>query len=114
MGAGRLSLAPYQALVALAEEERALALDGRWDDLQGVLDRRAAVIASLPAADPVDARPLLERALAAHAQAHGALSAARAAVLAELGDTCHARAAAAGYRAAAGAQAATRAADYRG
>ena len=109
-----MSLAPYQALVAMAEEERALALDGRWDELSDLLDRRGAVMAALPADDPAAARPLLERALAAHAQAHAAMGAARAGLLAELGGTGHTRAAVAGYRSATGAQGAANAADYRG
>jgi hypothetical protein len=109
-----VTLAPYEALVALAEEERELALDGRWGELDGVLERRAAVLAALPHHDPVAARPLLERALAAHAQAHVALQVARADLLAELGDTGRTRTAVAGYRATAGAQDGALRADYRG
>jgi hypothetical protein len=109
-----MELAPYEALVALAEQERALALDGRWSELADLLDRRATVIAALPAEDPAAARPLLERALAAHAQAHAAMGAARAGMLAELGGTGRTRTAVAGYRSASGAQAAAVAADYRG
>jgi hypothetical protein len=114
VGADRLSLAPYEALVALAERERELVFDARWSELSDLLARRADVIAALPATDPAAARPLLERALAAHAQAHAAMRAARANLLAELGGAGHARSAAAGYGAAAGAQAAAPAADYRG
>jgi len=109
-----LGLAPYEALVALAEQERSLALDGRWSELSDLLERRASVMAALPAEDPAAARPLLERALAAHAQAHAAMGAARAGMLAELGGAGRTRAAVAGYRSAAGAQAAAGAADYRG
>jgi hypothetical protein len=109
-----VTLAPYEALVALAEEERELALNGRWDELDGVLERRAAVIAALPQRDPAAARPLLERALAAHAQAHVALQVARADLLAELGDTGRTRTMVAGYRATGGAQAGALRADYRG
>src|SRR3954449_322424 len=65
-----MDLGPYEELVALAESERALALDGRWGELSDLLDRRGAVMAALPAQDPEAARPLLARALAAHAQAH--------------------------------------------
>ena len=114
MGRDRLILAPYEALVALAEEERALALDGRWTELTDLLDRRAAVIAALPMRDPDGSRPLLERALAAHAQAHAALHAARSALVAELGETGRTRVAVAGYRSTAGAQDAPARADYRG
>jgi hypothetical protein len=109
-----MTLAPYEALVALAEQERALALDGRWSELSDLLDRRGAVMAALPADDPADARPLLERALAAHAQAHAAMSAARAGLLAELGGAGRLRTGVAGYRFSAGTQAAAGAADYRG
>jgi hypothetical protein len=109
-----MNLAPYEVLVALAEQERALALDGRWSELSELLDRRAAVIAALPPEDPAEARPLLERALAAHAQAHAAMGAARAVMLAELGGTGRTRSAVAGYRSTAGAQAVAGAADYRG
>jgi hypothetical protein len=109
-----VSLAPYEALVALAEQERALALDGRWSELSELLDRRATVIAALPPEDPAAARPLLERALAAHAQAHAAMGAARAGMLAQLGGAGRTRTAVAGYRATTGAQAAAASADYRG
>jgi len=109
-----MSLAPYEALVALAEQERTFALDGRWSELSDLLDRRATVMDALPAADPAAARPLLERALAAHAQAHAAMGTARATLIAELGGAGQTRAGVAGYRSAAGAQAAATAADYRG
>jgi hypothetical protein len=109
-----MDLGPYEELVALAESERTLALDGRWSELSDLLDRRGAVMAALPARDPEEARPLLVRALAAHAQAHAAMGAARAGLLAELGGTGHTRTAVAGYRSAAGAQAAAHGADYRG
>jgi hypothetical protein len=109
-----MSLAPYAALVELAEQERALALDGRWSELADLLDRRAAVIGALPAEDPAAARPLLERALAAHAQAHAAMAAVRAGLLAELGGAGQTRAGVAGYRSTTGAQAGAVAADYRG
>jgi hypothetical protein len=109
-----MDLAPYEVLVALAEQERALALDGRWSELSELLDRRATVMAALPREDPPAARPLLERALAAHAQAHAAMGAARAGMLADLGGADRTRTAVAGYRSAAGAQAVTGAADYRG
>lgn len=109
-----MTLAPYEALVELAEEERALALDGRWTELTDLLDRRAAVIAALPERDPAAARPLLERALAAHAHAHAAMRVARAGLLAELGDTGRTRVAVAGYRSTAGPQGRALRADYRG
>jgi hypothetical protein len=109
-----LSLAPYEALVSLAEQERALALDGRWSELSELLERRASVMAALPAEDPAAAQPLLERALSAHAQAHAAMRAARAGMLAELGGTGRTRTGVAGYRSTAAAQAAAAAADYRG
>ena len=109
-----MTLAPYEALVALAEEERTLALDGRWTELTGLLERRAAVIGALPEHDPAAARPLLERALAAHAQAHAALQAARAGRLGELNGAGRTRTPVAGYRSAAGAQADAARADYRG
>jgi hypothetical protein len=109
-----MDLGPYEELVALAESERALALDGRWSELSDLLDRRGAVMAALPAEDPEAARPLLVRALAAHAQAHAAMGAARAFLLAELGGAGQTRAAVAGYRSATGAQAGAGAADYRG
>src|SRR4051812_5051671 len=88
-----MDLGPYEELVALAESERALALDGRWSDLSALPDRRGAVMAALPAHDPEAARPLLVRALAAHAQAHAAMGAARAGLLAELGGAGQTRAA---------------------
>jgi hypothetical protein len=93
-----MNLAPYEALVALAEQERALALDGRWSELCDLLDRRAAVMDALPADD----------------QAHAAMTTARATLMVELGGAGQTRAGVAGYRSATGAQAAATAADYRG
>jgi hypothetical protein len=109
-----MSLAPYEALVALAEQERSLALDGRWDELSDLLARRAAVMGALPSIDPVAARPLLARALSAHAQAHAAMGAARAGLLDELGGAGRTRDAVAGYRSSTGAQGLSVGADYRG
>ena len=109
-----MSLAPYEALVQLAERERTLALDGHFEELDGVLDRRAAVMAALPAAAPLAARPLLERALAIQGEAQAAMAAARTAVVGELQGAARARTAAAGYQSSTGAQARATGADYRG
>jgi hypothetical protein len=66
----------YAALAALAEAERDLAAAGRYDELEAVQARRAALVAGLPARPPAAAEPHLRRAAAAQAQATAALTAA--------------------------------------
>jgi hypothetical protein len=109
-----MSLAPYEALVELAEAERALALDGRYEELDAVLDRRAALMATLPRTPPLAARPLVELAVAIQTHAQAAMSAARNAVLDELRGAARTRTAVAGYQSSTGAQAGQVGADYRG
>lgn len=63
----------YDELVTLAERERELATEGRADDLETLRARRDALVASLPPQAPPEARPALERAERAQAEAVTAL-----------------------------------------
>jgi hypothetical protein len=67
---------PYATVAALAEAERDLAVAGRYDELEAVQARRAALVAGLPAQPPAAAEPHLRRAAEAQAQATAALAAA--------------------------------------
>jgi hypothetical protein len=89
---------PYAALAALAEAERDLALAGRYDELEAVQARRAAVVAGLPARPPAAAEPHLRRAAAAQAQATAALASAVSAARGEVVRIEHGRGAVAAYR----------------
>ncbi len=75
---------PYDLLATLAAHERALALDGRLDELELLAARRAELIAGLPAQAPPSARPALERAAVAQAAAEDALRGAVARARGEL------------------------------
>jgi hypothetical protein len=52
----------YDALADIAALELELVSAGSLDDLAALYDRRAAVVASLPASPPASARSALERA----------------------------------------------------
>ena len=54
--------APYEALARSIEHELELIGDGRLDELDELYAARAALIDSLPAIPPEDARPALQRA----------------------------------------------------
>jgi hypothetical protein len=58
------ALAPYEALVRIAERELELAGEGRYDELAQLSRQRAAVMRALPKPAPALARDPLERALA--------------------------------------------------
>jgi hypothetical protein len=75
---------PYQALVALAELERELALGGRFAELEALAAERRALVAGLPARAPASARPALERAAAVQMATTAALRAALQRTRAEL------------------------------
>jgi hypothetical protein len=55
---------PYETLVALTERELMLVGEGRWEELSELEAERAALISTLPATPPADARDALERASA--------------------------------------------------
>ena len=60
-------ISAYHELLALAEREHGLVVDGAWEELAAVDARRREVLAALPAAAPVAARDVLERASALQA-----------------------------------------------
>ena len=76
--------APYRRVLALALRERELVEEGLFDELHALVEERDRLVASLPEAAPVEARPVLARAAAVQAQTSHALEAARAALRAEL------------------------------
>jgi hypothetical protein len=56
------AVAPYEALARSLERELELIGDGAVDELTMLHAERAALIESLPAVPPADARPALQRA----------------------------------------------------
>lgn len=56
-------LAPYAALIRIAERELELAGEGRYAEIAQLDGQRAQILQSLPAAPPRAAREHLERAL---------------------------------------------------
>jgi hypothetical protein len=97
---------PWAQLVALAERERDLAAEGRWDEAAGAAAERVRRAAALPAPPP-SARGDLERLRALQDELSARLQLARAAVVSELGALRRGRGAVRGYAAAAGPRAAT-------
>ena len=65
--------AAYIRLAELAERERDLAVAGRIEDVLAVQAERSALIATLPAGAPAEARPYLRRAFAAQTETTAAL-----------------------------------------
>jgi hypothetical protein len=92
---------PYEALAALAEAERELALDARYPELEALQARRAALVATLPARPPAAAGPHLRRAAEAQAHATAALQAAVGIARRQVVRLEHGRGAVAAYRTAA-------------
>jgi hypothetical protein len=74
----------YAALVRLAERERQLVDDGRFEELAAVAGERTALIAALPPQAPPAARPALERAYALQSATAAALRASLAEVRHEM------------------------------
>jgi hypothetical protein len=91
----------YATVAALAEAERDLAVAGRYDELEALQVRRAALVARLPQQPPAAAEPHLRRAAAAQAQATAALAAAVRVARTEAVRLEHGRGAVAAYRPAA-------------
>lgn len=60
-------IARYEALLALAERERRLLAEERYDDLATLAAQRDELVAGLPELPPEEARHLLERAAALQA-----------------------------------------------
>ncbi len=85
-----------QDLVAGAEREHALALEGRWEELAAAGAERARAAAALPAPDPA-ARPLLERLALVQERLTALLVGARAETARELATLSRGRGAVRGY-----------------
>jgi hypothetical protein len=88
--------APWAELVALAERERDIVVEGRWDDLLAVSTHRLTAAAAL-GAPPAGARPHLERLAELEREIHAGLSAGRAFTLHKLGNMNRGSAALRGY-----------------
>jgi predicted ArsR family transcriptional regulator len=77
------SEAPWADLVVLAERERDLVRESRWEDLPAVSAERLRVAATL-GTPPAAARPHLERLVELQREIHAGLSAGRAFTLQKL------------------------------
>ncbi len=99
-------LAPYRALVTLAESVCAHIDAERWDELVHTQDEFGLRLAELHGPDPAGAEPLLRRAFELHLQATRGLEEQKAEILRELQGVRQGRSAAAGYAPVAAASAA--------
>jgi hypothetical protein len=75
---------PWADLIVLAERERDLVRDGRWEEVPAAAEQRLSVSALL-GAPPAAARPHLERLVELQAEIHAGLASARAFTLQKLG-----------------------------
>jgi hypothetical protein len=89
--------APYQDLLRLAEQEVALAREGRWEELPAALGARARHAAALSAQPPAAARQALERVAVLGQELEALTAAARAETVRELGTLRRGRGAVRGY-----------------
>ena len=92
------ALAPWAELVALAERERDLIRDARWDEVPAVSAQRVSAATALGAAS-ADARPYLERLVELEREIHAGLSSGRAFTLQKLGNLNRGATAMRGYAA---------------
>ena len=76
---------PWADLVVLAERERDLVRESRWDELPAVSEQRLSAAQAL-GTPPAAARPHLERLAELQAEIHAGLSAGRAFTLQKLGE----------------------------
>ena len=88
--------APWAELVALAERERDLVRDGRWEEVPALAQQRLNAATAL-GAPPAAARPHLERLVEIQAEIHAGLSAGRAFTLQRLGSMSRGTTAMRGY-----------------
>jgi hypothetical protein len=88
--------APWAELVTLAERERRLVEEGRWDDAVAASAVRLAAAQAL-GAPPAEARPHLERIQGLQAQITASIASARAFTLQRLGGLQRSRTAVTGY-----------------
>jgi hypothetical protein len=93
--------APWANLVALAERERDLALDGRWEEAAEASSVRLEASLAL-GTPPAAARPHLERLLELQHEITAGLTAARAFTARRLGNLNRGRTAVRGYGASLG------------
>jgi len=75
---------PWVELVTLAERERDVVVEGRWDELPAVSSQRLAAATAL-GTPPESARPHLQRLVELERDIHAGLSAGRAFTLQKLG-----------------------------
>jgi hypothetical protein len=75
---------PWADLVALAERERDLVRELRWEEIPAFSAQRLRLAAAL-GDPPADARPYLERLVELQTEIHAGLGAARAFTLQKLG-----------------------------
>lgn len=75
---------PWADLVVLAERERDLVRDSRWDEVPAASAQRLTASSAL-GAPPAAARPYLERLVELQAEIHAGLAAGRAFTLQKLG-----------------------------
>jgi hypothetical protein len=75
---------PWADLVVLAERERDLVRDGRWEQVPAVAQQRLDASSAL-GDPPAAARPHLERLVELQAEIHAGLSAGRAFTMQKLG-----------------------------
>jgi hypothetical protein len=90
------SAAPWAQLVALAERERELALEGRWEELAAAGEGRLRAAQALPA-PPAAAREHLVRLSELQAQISASVAAARGFTLRKIGSMDRGRTAVRGY-----------------
>lgn len=88
---------PFASLAALAREEHALILDGRFEELDALGERRDMLLSRLPRDTPAHAEPHLREAARLQAVVTAALTDGRAMMLRELGRLGRSRDAARGY-----------------
>jgi hypothetical protein len=90
------SAAPWAQLVTLAERERELALEGRWEELAAAGEARLRAAEALPA-PPAAAREHLVRLSELQAQIAATVAPARAFMLRKIGSMDRGRTAVRGY-----------------
>jgi hypothetical protein len=87
---------PWADLVVLAERERDLVRESRWDELPAVSEQRLSLAQAL-GTPPAAARPHLERLAELQAEIHAGLSAGRAFTLQKMGSMSRGATAIRGY-----------------
>lgn len=91
------SLEGYEALAALIERELQLVAERNFDELEALKEVRTALMSTLPATPPEEARATLERCRQLEKRVEIELLRVREVLLLELGRVRHAQRAADGY-----------------